>query len=130
MDRLFDIDIGRNDSTEGLVVVIEGVGRKVALFVDDVLTQQQVVIKSLGNGLEKTPFVSGGAIMSDGTVGLILNVEEIASLVDKRSSRPLEAAINTVGRLREDDDPDSTISGMPGIASDADRNTTEREVSL
>jgi len=97
MNQLFEIDNTGAAAAEGLVVVIEGVGKKVALFVDDVLTQQQVVIKSLGNGIEKTPFISGGAIMSDGTVGLILNVEEIAALVDKRSNTNLDHAIQSSG---------------------------------
>ena len=89
LDQLFGIDISENESAsgEGLVVVLEGVGRKVGLYVDDVLTQQQVVIKSLGNGIQQTQYISGGAIMSDGTVGLILNVEEIAEIVDRRSAQ-------------------------------------------
>jgi two-component system chemotaxis sensor kinase CheA len=51
--------------------------------VDEVVTQQQVVIKSLGEGMGPARFVSGAAILSDGRVGLILNVEEIAMLIHK-----------------------------------------------
>ncbi|MBN1824888.1 MAG: chemotaxis protein CheA [Candidatus Eisenbacteria bacterium] len=87
VDRLFNLDGAVQDLNEGLVVVVESVGRKVGLFIDDVLTQQQVVIKSLGNGLGRTPYVSGAAILSDGVVGLIVNVEEICGLLDRKSMR-------------------------------------------
>ena len=79
LDRLFGTPGARSDPTEALVVMVEGVGRRIALLVDEVVTQQQVVIKSLGEALPHTRFVSGAAILSDGRVGLILNVEEIAS---------------------------------------------------
>jgi two-component system chemotaxis sensor kinase CheA len=62
------------------VVVVEGGGRKIGLLVDDVLTQQQVVIKPLGETLSESEFLSGGAILSDGLVGLILNVDRLANL--------------------------------------------------
>ncbi len=84
VDRLFDVEGGRADPTQALVVVVEGVGRRVGLLVDEVIAQQQVVIKTLGEGLGDTPYVSGGAILSDGRVGLILNVEQIVSLSQRR----------------------------------------------
>jgi two-component system chemotaxis sensor kinase CheA len=62
------------------VVVVEGLGRKIGIAVDDVLTQQQVVIKPLGQGIGDTDFLSGAAILSDGRVGLILNVDRLSSL--------------------------------------------------
>ncbi|HET9598378.1 MAG TPA: chemotaxis protein CheA, partial [Anaeromyxobacteraceae bacterium] len=83
LDKLFHLDGAKTDPTEALVVVVEGVGRRIGLLVDEVVTQQQVVIKSLGEGLGSTRFLSGAAILSDGHVGLILNVEEIATLVHK-----------------------------------------------
>jgi len=69
--------------TESHVVVVEGLGRKVGLVVDDVLTQQQVVIKPLGSGIGDTDFLSGAAILSDGRVGLILNVDRLAVLASR-----------------------------------------------
>jgi two-component system chemotaxis sensor kinase CheA len=62
------------------VVVVEGLGRKIGIAVDDVLTQQQVVIKPLGQGIGDTDYLSGAAILSDGRVGLILNVDRLSSL--------------------------------------------------
>ncbi len=85
LHELFSIEGAIEDPPQGLVVILEGVGQRIGLLVDDVLTQQQVVIKSLGSGLKDTEFVSGGAILSDGRVGLILNVEQITSSVIKNS---------------------------------------------
>jgi two-component system, chemotaxis family, sensor kinase CheA len=77
--------------TEAHVVVLEGMGRKVGLVLDDVLTQQQVVIKPLGSGMGDTDYLSGAAILSDGRVGLILNVDKLAQLAT-RGPRVLAAA--------------------------------------
>ena len=83
LDRLFGLPGAKDDPTQALVVVVEGVGRRMGLLVDEVVTQQQVVIKTLGEGMGPTRFISGAAILSDGRVGLILNVEEIAMLIRK-----------------------------------------------
>ncbi|MFQ5699494.1 MAG: chemotaxis protein CheA [Myxococcota bacterium] len=80
MDDLFGIQGAERDPISALVVVVESLGQKLGLLVDDVVTQQQVVIKSLGTGLEGVGFVAGGAILSDGQVGLILNVDELGRM--------------------------------------------------
>jgi two-component system chemotaxis sensor kinase CheA len=85
LDRLFQIDGARVDATKGLVVVVESLGRKLGLLVDDVVTQQQVVIKALGSGMSGIKFIAGAAILSDGRVGLILNVEELGAMVRPES---------------------------------------------
>jgi two-component system chemotaxis sensor kinase CheA len=84
LHRLFSIAGAKPDPTQALVVIVEGGGRRVGLLVDEVVAQQQVVIKTLGAGFRQTPFVSGAAILADGRVGLILNVEEIAQLVERK----------------------------------------------
>jgi two-component system chemotaxis sensor kinase CheA len=53
-----------------------------------------VVIKTLGEGLGDTPYVAGGAILSDGRVGLILNVEQIVGLSQRRPARAGEGLPN------------------------------------
>ena len=80
LDRLLGIDGAKKDPTESLIVVLESMGRKLALQVDEVITLQQVVIKKLDRELSQSKFVAGAAILSDGLVGLILNVEELGSL--------------------------------------------------
>ncbi|HEY3666945.1 MAG TPA: chemotaxis protein CheA [Polyangiaceae bacterium] len=59
------------------VVIVESAGRKIALLVDEVVTQQQIVIKPLSAGLGDTDILVGAAILSDGRVGLILNVDRL-----------------------------------------------------
>ena len=56
------------------MVVVEDAGRRAGLVADEVLGQQQIVIKSLGLDLEGVPGISGGVILPDGQVGLILDV--------------------------------------------------------
>ena len=87
MDRLLGAQNAIQDPSQGLVVIIEGSGRRVGLLVDEVIAQQQVVIKSMGEGVGDVPFVSGAAILSDGRVGLIVNVEGIVSLIAERRHR-------------------------------------------
>jgi two-component system, chemotaxis family, sensor kinase CheA len=85
LDRLLNAKNGIQDPTQALVVIVEGAGRKVGLLVDEVIAQQQVVIKTMGEGIGEVRFISGAAILADGRVGLIVNVEEIASsALDKR----------------------------------------------
>jgi two-component system chemotaxis sensor kinase CheA len=68
-------------ATEGVVMVVEDmVGKKIGLHVDEIVGQQQVVIKSLGDGMGEVQGVTGGAIMSDGTVSLILDIGGIMKM--------------------------------------------------
>jgi two-component system chemotaxis sensor kinase CheA len=62
------------------MIVEDMLGKKLGLFLDEIIGQQQVVIKSLGDGMHDIPGVTGGAIMSDGTVSLILDVGGIVKL--------------------------------------------------
>ena len=59
---------------QGIVVLLEAEGKKVALFVDELVGQHQVVLKSLESNYRKVPCVSGATIMGDGRVALILDV--------------------------------------------------------
>lgn len=79
LDRLLGARGSIQDPTQALVVIVEGTGGKVGLLVDEVVAQQQVVIKSMGEGMGEVKFISGAAILADGRVGLIVNVEEIVS---------------------------------------------------
>jgi two-component system, chemotaxis family, sensor kinase CheA len=62
---------------DALVVVVEHHGQMRCLLVDRLIGRQEVVIKSLGEGLKGVKVVAGGAIMGDGRVGLILDVEGV-----------------------------------------------------
>lgn len=63
-----------DDNREGLLVVVEADGRRIGLFVDELLDQQQVVIKNLEDNFKQIDGVSGATILGDGTVALILDI--------------------------------------------------------
>lgn len=73
LDRLYGIAGAEQDPTRALAVVIEADGRQTALLVDELLGQQQIVIKNIGKAMQTMPGIAGGAIMPDGRVGLILD---------------------------------------------------------
>jgi two-component system, chemotaxis family, sensor kinase CheA len=64
-------------ATESLLIVAEAAGKSFCLMVDELIGKQEVVIKSLGESLKDIPGVAGGAILGDGRVGLILDLEGI-----------------------------------------------------
>ncbi|OQA01259.1 MAG: Chemotaxis protein CheA [Planctomycetes bacterium ADurb.Bin401] len=78
--RLFKVVPTTKDPTQSLIMIVEEEGEKCCLLVDELLGQQQVVIKSLGDGLGKVQGVSGGAIMGDGKISLILDIPGIMKL--------------------------------------------------
>jgi two-component system chemotaxis sensor kinase CheA len=64
-------------------VVVEVEGRRAALLVDELLGQQQVVIKSLEGNLERIEGVGGATILGDGRVALILDVPGLVALATR-----------------------------------------------
>jgi two-component system chemotaxis sensor kinase CheA len=68
------------DPTQALVVIVQDDERRCCLLVDELIGQQQVVIKSLGEGVGHVRGVSGGAILGDGNVSLILDVPGLIDL--------------------------------------------------
>jgi two-component system chemotaxis sensor kinase CheA len=82
--QIFNIDPSFTDPSQGLVVILESDGKKAALFVDDLIGQQQIVVKNLESNYRKVAGISGATILGDGGVALIVDV---AALL--RSSRQL-----------------------------------------
>jgi two-component system chemotaxis sensor kinase CheA len=74
LHQIFGVEPRARTLNEGLVMVVEGDGRRVGLFVDDLLGQQQVVIKSLDANYGRIEGVSGATILGDGSVALILDL--------------------------------------------------------
>ena len=65
---------------EAIIVVVESGQQTRCLMVDELIGKQEVVIKSLGGSLKKRAALAGGAVMGDGRVGLILNVDTLVKL--------------------------------------------------
>jgi len=89
---VFNLDSGSENLDDGLLVVVECEGRKVGLFVDELLAQQQVVIKSLETNYRKVTGVAGATILGDGTVALILDIAGLQAMYrDPALARPLRS---------------------------------------
>jgi two-component system, chemotaxis family, sensor kinase CheA len=84
--ELFDIPATSTKLEEGLLVIVEGDGQKIGLFVDELLSQQQIVIKSLESNYKQIQGVSGATILGDGNVALILDVAGIIQLFHHRTN--------------------------------------------
>lgn len=82
---LFNQDTEITHPTEGVLLILEAEGKKAALFVDRLVGQQQVVIKSLETNFRKIAGVSGATIMGDGSVALILDVPAIIKMGQNNS---------------------------------------------
>jgi two-component system chemotaxis sensor kinase CheA len=88
MHEIFGIENHRaQELSDGILVVVEGDGRKCGLFVDDMLGQQQVVIKSLEANYRKVEGISGATILGDGSVALILDVPGLMRLAKQSGGR-------------------------------------------
>ena len=77
LERIFQIPRADRDKPSDIMVVIEADGSRVALLVDDLLGQQQVVVKNLESNYRKIPNVSGATILGDGKVALILDTSAL-----------------------------------------------------
>ena len=80
LNRLFNIIPISENAAESLLVIVESGNEKCCLQVDELLDQQQVVIKSLGEGIGYVKGISGAAILGDGGVSLILDIPNLVEL--------------------------------------------------
>ena len=84
MHEIFNVPSAKTTKlTEGLLVVVEGQGMRCGLFIDDLLGQQQVVIKSLEANYRRVEGVSGATILGDGSVALILDIPGLVRLANQ-----------------------------------------------
>jgi two-component system, chemotaxis family, sensor kinase CheA len=86
LHEMFGVRARAAELHEGLIMVVEGEGRRVGLFVDDLLGQQQVVIKSLETNFRRVDGVSGATILGDGAVALILDIPGLIRAASVRAA--------------------------------------------
>jgi len=84
LHEVFGVEPRTRNLHEGLLMIVEGDGKRVGLFVDDLLGQQQVVIKSLETNYRRVDGVSGATILGDGSVALILDVAGLIRVASER----------------------------------------------
>lgn len=80
LHKVFEIDTQVENIDDGIVVVVEAGYRKCAIFVDELLDQQQVVIKSLDSAFSKHAGIAGGTILGDGRIALIIDIQGLVNM--------------------------------------------------
>jgi len=75
LHRRFGIEPRSEKISDGILVICESEGKRFALAVDELAGKQEVVIKSLGRTFKDVQGIAGGAILGDGRVGLILDID-------------------------------------------------------
>jgi two-component system chemotaxis sensor kinase CheA len=78
--EIFDLEPDYQDPAEGLLVMVETSSGRYALLVDEVMGQQQVVVKELGDQFKRLNFLAGSALLGDGGLGLVLASDGIVRL--------------------------------------------------
>jgi two-component system chemotaxis sensor kinase CheA len=93
LHALFDIEPDHTDLLDGLLMIVEADGKRVGLFVDELMSQQQVVIKSLETNFKQITGLAGATMLGDGRVALILDIPGVITrFQDARGARCREAA--------------------------------------
>ncbi len=85
LHEMFNLPCATKNPWEALIIVICHEETQICLLVDELLGQQQVVLKELGQSFTHLTSIKGGAILGDGKVGLVLDIEGIAELFNKKS---------------------------------------------
>ncbi|MDE3167143.1 MAG: chemotaxis protein CheA, partial [Acidobacteriota bacterium] len=75
--RIFSVQARSEDPAAGVLIVADVESRRFCVLVDEVIGKQEVVIKTLGELFKNAPGIAGGAILGDGRVGLILDLDRL-----------------------------------------------------
>jgi len=94
LSDLFSVQTDYSELDRHLMVIVEGDGKHAGLVIDELLAQQQVVIKSLETNFRRVDGLSGATILGDGTVALIVDVAELIKLSHSREA-PGKMPLNT-----------------------------------
>ena len=78
--EVFTLEPEHTEPTKGILLILETEGERVAVMVDEILGQQQVVIKSMEQNFRKVEGIAGATILGDGTVGFILDVRGLLEI--------------------------------------------------
>ncbi|MCK8067264.1 chemotaxis protein CheA [Cobetia sp. 1CM21F] len=95
LHEVFAVPGAQTQPEQGIVVVVQGKGRHYALLVDELIGQQQVVVKNLERNYRKVPGVSSATILGDGRVSLILDVSDLHRLANQMPAVQRQAEVVT-----------------------------------
>ena len=87
--KVFNLQPEHIDVMKGILLILETEGERVAVMVDEILGQQQVVVKSMEQNFRKVEGIAGATILGDGTVGFILDVRGLLEIT--RRGEPVAA---------------------------------------
>jgi two-component system chemotaxis sensor kinase CheA len=89
--EVLDVENAITDPTKSIAVIVQGEGRRYAMLVDELIGQQQVVVKNLEDNYRKVPGISAATILGDGSVSLILDITGLHRLsrAKKESGKPV-----------------------------------------
>ena len=82
--EIFNIEPQHKEPWDGIVVVVDSESGSKCLLIDEIVGKAEVVVKSLGEGLKNIKGLAGGAILGDGRIGLIIDIEGLFDLSDGR----------------------------------------------
>ena len=91
LHRVFHIKDAQDDPSKALVVLVESGHKKMGLVVDELIGQQQVVIKSLEANADPVKGISGATILGDGRVSLILEINDLGQICHAEQQRAITA---------------------------------------
>jgi two-component system chemotaxis sensor kinase CheA len=103
----FRIEPSIPNPSEGIVVILDAEGRKIALQIDELVGQQQVVIKNLETNYRKVPGISGATILGDGSVALIIDVSALMREAREARSGHSENAMRAVSAEKQATAPEA-----------------------
>jgi two-component system chemotaxis sensor kinase CheA len=78
--RLYEylnIEADIKELCKGMIIIVKSGSQRAALFVDEFLQQQQIVVKSIDTNYKKSTGISGATVKGDGSIGLILDVKSM-----------------------------------------------------
>jgi two-component system chemotaxis sensor kinase CheA len=87
LHELFGIEPEHTDLLDGLLMIVEADGKRVGLFVDELMSQQQVVIKSLETNFRPVTGLAGATMLGDGRVALILDIPGVITRSQTQETR-------------------------------------------
>ncbi|WP_288986690.1 chemotaxis protein CheA [uncultured Cobetia sp.] len=102
LHEVFAVPGAQTQPEQGIVVVVQGKGRHYALLVDELIGQQQVVVKNLERNYRKVPGVSSATILGDGRVSLILDVSDLHRLANQMPAVQRQAEGVTESAMPQD----------------------------
>ncbi|NLI12466.1 MAG: chemotaxis protein CheA [Peptococcaceae bacterium] len=82
LHELYQVSSNFRRLTDGILIVVENEEKKCSLFVDEVIGQQQIVIKGLSSYLGHVKSISGCAILGDGDISMILDIDDLINSVE------------------------------------------------